>query len=277
MSPLRFGALSFLCIFLTASAAYALPNSSCIYALGDSLTSAYAPELAAALPERKVINAGLGGQGSASVAARTGATPIQVTIENNILPETGSALVTTISPDPLAFSGKDSFEEGVIAGVAGQLTWNRYLGYRFRRLAPGPVTRVEQKTDFVVDRSLFRDCILILWVGRNDYEYAEIVQSNIKAIVDAWRNRNLPFLVLSILNGDGEGRGTRAYNMINDLNQRLYQTYGLAYVDIRRTLIQHGQSADDTVPEALRSDHIHLNKTGNQIVAQELKRRIQAP
>ncbi|GGF15365.1 SGNH/GDSL hydrolase family protein [Hymenobacter cavernae] len=118
----------------------------------------------------------------------------------------------------------------------------------------------------------------IIWAGRNDSDQREQVKANIAAMVEALPHQN--YLVLSILNGAGEGRGTYGYNVAASLNADLAALYGAHYLDVRAYLVsQYNPSlaqdvADheaDIPPTSLRSDFLHLSSAGYALVANYLQ------
>lgn len=62
-----------------------------IVAWGDSMTAGRYPALAAAMfqPPRTVINRGVGGQGSVSIAIRQGGLPLKLTLAGDSIPAGG--------------------------------------------------------------------------------------------------------------------------------------------------------------------------------------------
>lgn len=116
----------------------------------------------------------------------------------------------------------------------------------------------------------------IIWAGRNNKNDAPQVLSDIAAMVAAL---NHPYyFILSICNGEGEGIGTTAYEEIEEINSQLASVYGDKYLDVRSWLVSKYDPDDaqdmldheeDIVPTSLREDTIHLNITGNQLMANE--------
>ena len=71
--------------------------------------------------------------------------------------------------------------------------------------------------------------------------------------------------VLSVLNGEGEEAGTPRHAAILAVNQSLADKFGGDFFDVRGRLAAGDPS--DVVPEALRSDDIHLNGDGYRAAA----------
>jgi len=130
----------------------------------------------------------------------------------------------------------------------------------------------------------------IIWSGFNDVNNPATVESNIATMVAAITANPKRFLVLSIINGSNEPRGSANYNNILSINNYLAATYGNQYLDVRSYLISscnppgptnttgwYANSAqditdcgNDEVPTSLRQDYIHLTSDGNNIVAKDI-------
>ena len=127
----------------------------------------------------------------------------------------------------------------------------------------------------------------IIWAGENDSSSAT-TESNIGSMV-AGLGTNQHYLILSVLNGTGQGTGTSPYNQDIATNNYLAATYPNNYYDIREYLVQHGLAAagitptsqditdisNDIVPTSLSADSIHPNTAGNQVIAQQVATFIQ--
>ncbi|MGH8782048.1 hypothetical protein [Paraburkholderia sp.] len=124
----------------------------------------------------------------------------------------------------------------------------------------------------------------MIWAGRNDVNEdgtAHTVENiaNMAARVDRGR-----FIVLSIVNGADEGRGTQRYRTIAALNQQLAARFPGRFIDIRAALIARANTsaadqadrAADIVPGSLRVDRLHLTADGYRIVAQRVFEFIEA-
>lgn len=144
-----------------------------------------------------------------------------------------------------------------------------------------------------------RDWTSIFWMGRNNYAAAQTVVEDILDGTDHLTPSTSRLLVLSVLNGDystsqgdstDEWQGGDEYDEIIALNDELGKTFGPAYVDIRRYLIDYGlrdaaitptaqdliDIGHDVVPLSLRSDKIHLNAAGYTVVGNYVARLIRA-
>jgi hypothetical protein len=113
----------------------------------------------------------------------------------------------------------------------------------------------------------------LILAGRNDFWYPDSVKHSIAMMVSRIKHNN--YLILSIWNGAGEGRGTYGYGLLTELNAYLSRTYGSHFLDVRPYLAAHYNPnspqdvADhnaDITPTSLRADWQHLNSAGNTLV-----------
>lgn len=130
-----------------------------------------------------------------------------------------------------------------------------------------------------------RDWITVLWYGRNNFTEPEVVKSDIAASVAHLEPGNDRFVVLSVINGAREPRGTAAYSVLDQLNAQLAARYPDRYIDVRRFLVEQydpaatkdvADHAADVVPSSLRADDLHLTRRGCMLVAQRVKEFIEA-
>ncbi|RZL50542.1 MAG: hypothetical protein EOP00_03945 [Pedobacter sp.] len=118
---------------------------------------------------------------------------------------------------------------------------------------------------------------IIIWVGRNNYYNKLEVLNDIREMVSSLKHSR--YCVLSVINGDygayerlnGEG-----YQSIISINKDLKNEYGSHYLDVRKFLVNSYRKDDindlddmknDIIPSSLRTDRVHLNDLGYQIVA----------
>jgi hypothetical protein len=125
------------------------------------------------------------------------------------------------------------------------------------------------------------DYITIIWAGRNNHDAPTTVEADIANMVAALGS-NTNFLILSVLNGEvaDEYIGESSYNNIIAINDYLEATYPNNYYDIRSYLVSQYDPAapqdvidfgHDIVPDSLRSNTIHPNTTGYQLVADQIQ------
>lgn len=271
---------------IDANKAYITPSQNLVGA-GDSLTqgvggTAWPTQLSALLPTRTIINGGRGGDTSTQIAFRHGAITHLFSVANNLIPASGSVVVT---PDDVniiqAVSGQIAFQKtGTLFNVPGTLNRNPDGSYSFVRTTAGSAIQTDKKTVFIPDTTNTDFNTNIIWAGRNNYTNQATVLSDIAAMVALQKTVEKRFLVLSILNANIEPIGSTAYNQIIALNTALRAAYPRNYVDVREALIRAYDPAqpqdvtdfnNDVLPSSLRSDALHLNTAGYGVVAQTIK------
>lgn len=258
---------------------YASAAAPVISAWGDSLTIGpsrtvnWPYMLSTRLPRFKVNNFGVSGQVSSEIAARQGALIARVTIADNRIAVLESTPLTIDNQVHLPGAGIDSIH-GSLAGVAGQLSRHLNTSY-FVRDRPGVPVDVAPGTPFIVDDHATD--INVIWAGRNDINVnnTDDTISNIQKMVAHVSSRR--FVVLSVLNGADEGRGTAKYAMMAAVNQKLKTLFPDNYIDVRERLVANYDTTseidrrnhdEDIPPQSLRTDTQHLKPAGYEIVAQ---------
>lgn len=261
-------------IFVSVLAAPSGAPASRLAFWGDSLTAGKGSTSGHAVPAhvssllggRTYYQGGIGGQTSDEIAARAAAVPTIGTVLGGMIPAAATAVeVDDVSPALL--DGAGTLQLTVrIAGVLGKLVHVNgppAQPYQFTRLWPGAATSSDSDAVVgVVFTDPLDEYVSVIWAGRNDTGGSNDTESAIGSIVAGATGH---CLVLSVLTGAGEGIGTTTYDRITALNASLGATYGSAYLDVRE-LLSAGTS-DDTVPASLRSDTIHLNDAGYDLVS----------
>lgn len=135
------------------------------------------------------------------------------------------------------------------------------------------------------DNGRHMGAIQVFWMGANDQGTnfdaagAATVKANIAAAVDAITSTPKRYIVMSIVNGDYPVGyiGTARHTNLMQLNADLANDYAGNFIDIRQILMDAADpviDADDitngVLPRSLRSDAIHLNVTGYNLVANEV-------
>lgn len=127
----------------------------------------------------------------------------------------------------------------------------------------------------------------IIWVGRNNAQAPEglaALEADLANMVDYLTALNKRFLIMTVINGNWgtegwEGPGTNAYNYFLLFRDHIMSTYPNNFLDIRAYLVSQydpgipqdvNDYAHDTVPASLRSDPVHLNTAGYQLVAEQV-------
>ena len=122
----------------------------------------------------------------------------------------------------------------------------------------------------------------VLWMGNNNFEAPDRVKADISAAVQHLRERNRPFLVFTLLNGNYPERwkGGTGYKCFTETGDWITSTFPHNSFDVRSFLISQynpTNAADmvdhehDCLPASLRVDNIHLNTRANQLVARKVK------
>ena len=94
----------------------------------------------------------------------------------------------------------------------------------------------------------------------------EVVRDT-KACIDTMSPLKKNYIVMSVLNASDEPSGNPDYDKVIATNTELEKEFGRHYLDIRSVL---ATEPNDTIPASLRSDSIHLNDAGYQIVVDEV-------
>ncbi len=287
---LRHGRALLLGVALASSAVGATPGRAsageAIDAWGDSLTSgtpamgspkaAWPYQLSELLDGRLVRNFGVSGQTSSEIAARQGALVARLTITGE--PAADGAVPVTLANDvPMPGEGAPRVH-GSLNGTPGTLLCDADA-HRYSFLpdiAGSAPARTPGAAPFFVDDH--RDDINVLWAGRNDVLYKDATQTIENVERMAANVHNGRFIVLSILNAEGEPRGSATYRTVETLNRELEARFPGHFVDVRAALVEaagttradRGDRAADIVPASLRVDDEHLNAHGYHIVAQQV-------
>ena len=186
------------------------------------------------------------------------------------------------------FSGANALNcwgDSMTAGNLGD-AWPLYLraqaGIYSENKGAGGQTSAQIRTRFVAETGRRREWINVFWMGTNDDPAVNTwgpTLANIAACV-ADLEGDQRYLVLGVT--VGVGAVDPAY--VDDLDTTLSGLYGDRFVDIRAYLQSYNDgSVDDLadiavglVPRSLRSDTIHLNGRGNQLVAKCLDAKLAA-
>jgi len=275
---------------------------------GDSMTQQMGSVELAAATGQIVRNAGVGGESSAGIAARQGATPYTLIPSGASIPASGGVAVQfkdNKNTWPLLQGDgvPDGGFSGLFAGVHGTITLVKagaqYVHdagdvYTFTRTTTGsavPITRPEPFTlDFGIAR---RNDIAVIWAGRNNYLDPDQVVGDVAVMVEYLTALRTRYVIVNVLNGRGQPIGSSERAAIVLLNKRLELAYGRRYIDLRSYMIQYGLSdtgiaptpsdvadiAADIVPTSLRSEGdvangSHPASSGKNIVANQVARRL---
>jgi len=144
----------------------------------------------------------------------------------------------------------------------------------------GGETSVQTKNRMIADTQK-RNWPCVIWSGRNDSNNKTQVLSSIASMVASLGHSN--YLIVPIFNGQGEGIGSYAYSLIAPLDSALAKSYGSHYLDVRSYIVSKYDPtksqdvidhAADTTPASLRSDFLHPNITGSNMIAAYIQANI---
>lgn len=120
-----------------------------------------------------------------------------------------------------------------------------------------------------------KDCFVVIWAGRNNYQNPEDVKADIAKMVASLGHKR--YVVLSIINANrnGERKGDVLYSQIINLNRELESIYKDRFIDVRSYLMTRGKNVgqdlrdveNDIIPTSLRLDTLHLNEKGYMEIA----------
>lgn len=175
--------------------------------------------------------------------------------------------------------------DSMTAGNLGD-AWPLYLravsGIYAENQGGGGQTSTQIRTRFVAETSRKREWINVFWMGTNDNPavntWGPTLANTAACIADLEGDER--YLVLGVTVADG-GLDP-AY--VDDLDATLAGLYGDRFVDIRAYLQSYNDGSGNDladiaaglVPRSLRSDTIHLNGRGNQLVAKCLDAKLAA-
>ncbi|MFP3564942.1 SGNH/GDSL hydrolase family protein [Paraburkholderia sp. SIMBA_030] len=226
------------------------------------------PEVLSQILGEEVKNDGVGGQTSSQIAQRVGAIPIIVSVIGDHIPGNGAVELVKILNAPVS---KNATLPGKLLHINGLLIRDVNEKFTFERLASGNPVKVIGGAEFEANVDVDANDRVIIWAGRNDRTQVEMVEANVADMVRLVRSKGADFIVISILNGIWEPRGSVGYRQISEINDSFAHTYGDHYLDVREWLVSQfdrrnlGDNLDhdaDIPPRSLRSDGLHLNAIG---------------
>ncbi|MDA6068977.1 hypothetical protein NJT12_05010 [Flavobacterium sp. AC] len=270
-----------------------------IHCFGDSLTAgaganqtdfylSYPDHLKNSLYPRTIVNHGIGGQTIEEIACRQGARPIYLTIENNTFLGTSNSLITDISNDFVqAPSTQDRYVTGIICGVPAIITRTVGTTHYVIRGFGGSIRNILPNSIFYPDSAYnAKHSIQVLWLGRNNVpDFSILLQTINNAILYMEKPRRV--LVIGVLPALNEPMGTSRYTAITAVNSTLKNTYPNNYIEStpptteEMSFIRYSPSEDDIIdinkgvfPGGMRTDSIHLNGFGYNIMANRVAKMI---
>ena len=154
-------------------------------------------------------------------------------------------------------------------------------GYQALNFGIGGETSTQIRTRLVADTAR-QNMPTVIWAGRNNFQSPTTVKADIAAMVAALGHNR--YLVLGVTNAtqSDEYVGQPYHTTISQLNTDLAAIYGTRFIDIRSILVNAGTNTgqdlidknNDAIPLSLRTDTIHLNRLGNNVVADAVYAKI---
>lgn len=259
---------------------------------GDSLTSGtggtpYGSFVSKAMPDTTIAITAIGGQNSEQICARQGGIPIRVNLEGGSFSGSNPVKITWINIKFLSTpaSNQEYISKGTLAGI--ECTIRRSVvssQLEIYTVMPSSASDATIPADsvFKPEESVrYQDAIQVLWMGRNNKiaKFVDDALRNIDASIAHIRDPKR-YIVLGVLKAANEVKGTGLYSLINQLNDQLKTKYGKNFIDMvpptadEMTAVSYTSSEKDNAeisngvfPQGLRSDRIHLNTFGYQIIA----------
>lgn len=248
---------------------------------GDSMSeNSWQPYLRTLMPERNIYAGGIGGQKSGQIARRQGGIAPILSIAGNTIPASGGVMVTVDVP----FLNNSTKLLGRLYGVFGTLS--SFDGvHTFTRAVAGTAVQIDELTPFIISASDydydFRTAIF--WSGNNDTQsiYRPEVDGNVTRMVEFLKPQDKRFIVIGMAIASDADRlkGTPYYTDTMALHKKWRERWPNNFIDITAVLQRHYDPNNPTdvqnlidgcIPSSLRSDTIHLNEAGKQIVANHI-------
>ncbi|REJ08507.1 hypothetical protein DY023_00620 [Microbacterium bovistercoris] len=241
---------------------------------GDSLTQQGDDARLSALTRAAVLNAGVGGETSTTVAARMGAIPVTAHVSAGSRP--GEHLLSFISPADfrplLQGSGTaNSLLAGWLDGVPGVVFPREDVAGDHVFVADDESrTPRAGRAAFIPDvHDAYLSGIGVLWVGRNNFSDMRTVIEDLGAMVA--RLTTDRFLVLTVLHGEGDHPLSTTGRAITTLNAAISATWTDHVLDVdeelRRVYAVQEEEAW-VVPARIRKDAVHLTAEGQSAVSE---------
>ena len=165
----------------------------------------------------------------------------------------------------------------------------------FRPHRPQAGTVLRSSISSIDNAARLKTATQILWYGRNNIGKANAEQEIISSLDTSIAYITAParYIVLGVLLASAETKGTKNYNEVTAINDKLAAKYGSSFVemtpptDSEMAAISYTPSADDLTdlknlnfPRGMRADiatdDIHLNDKGYLIIANRVVQKIKA-
>ncbi|WP_162927032.1 hypothetical protein [Flavobacterium psychrotrophum] len=231
-----------------------------------------------------VVNDAINGQGSSGILSRSGAIPVTISVEGNAF--SGTTLKRATSSQNLLFTPADSDNRSISGMVNNKPAILSYTGGDYFLQSSNVSV-----TDAINPGSLFipfaatnyKEAVNIYWIGRNDTDYELLLSRYDQAL--SMPESPKRFIVIGILLGLNEP-GTDRFSAIKVFNNSLKSHFPDNYVDAtppttaemaaigyKPTQADLEDISQGVFPEGMRSDVIHLNNYGYEIIENRLEKK----
>lgn len=238
-----------------------------------------------------VYNLGVGGESSKQVMARNGALGIKLA-EDLVIPDSQIPIKIEIelsdgSDAAILRQGDYGIEEVRIGSVFGSLSIKQEsitsedYTYYFTRKYDGKEERINSGTQIeVVSSRKYKDDIIVIFMGTNGvWSTPEELIGQIQSMIDGQFHKEL-YVVIGLSTGTAEERV--------DLENEMEKEFGKHYINLREYLSTEGlddagllpteedlkNMEEGIVPVSLRSDDVHLNATGYELLGKLVYERM---
>lgn len=267
-----------------------------IYCFGDSLTAGtggtpYPTQLGWNLAPRLIFNEAIGGQTAEQIMCRQGSKPTFITISGNAFAGAGAVSVTSISTQLLSTAADTTtrYSTGMVNGVPCFLTRTVVATVETYTITPAysSTASVSANSVFIPDTAYnAKDCIQVIWAGRNNVPSLTNVPTQIDSAVD-FINKPKRVIIIGVLNALNEIIGGSNYNAIVACNLILATNYPDNFIPStppttdEMTAINYSPTAQDlidiangTFPSGMHADNVHLTTAGYAIFANRVKAKL---
>ncbi len=240
-----------------------------------------------------VVNMGVGGEDTRTIAGRNGAIPFTVK-ENFIIPADMESVEIKIDGGAPLRQGTAGMESVEIAGIEGEMVIEQesYMAsdymYYFHRKEPGIAVEVEAETEIITSGSkMYLDYLLIVFMGENGgyADISELIEQQMSIVEHQTTNSDRYIII-------GSHTGTEVEKA--ELESKMEEEYGAKYINLRSYMSSQGikdaakicgtevvlTEKDQEMmrlgmtPESLLSDTVHFNKYGYELIGYLLYERM---
>lgn len=236
-----------------------------------------------------VVNMGIGGENTVTIAARAGAIPFRLmefTIPAETVPVEIFYLEDEGKPIRPFEQGNSGINPCIINGVKGSMSGEKteegIMHYFFTRSEQGEAVHVEEGTEVETwAASRFPDYIYVVFMGENHgwNDIQDLIEQQ-QAILSMQKKYAGNYIVVGLPTGTREER--------QELEAALYETYGDKFLNIREYLSTQGiydagikpsdedlaRMEEGLIPTSLLDDHIHFNADGYRLIGNFMYERM---